>query len=934
MTPTKGYLSKHGYVIKKEELNEQNLLSLKCELRARPLVDSKFSNGRTEDSTFPVYIETKNKIYIPKMYGIKKYGFPKTVLENFEGKEWDPERPITFSGQLFEYQKEPANKLIESCKQNGGGILSLQTGGGKCHKKDTPILMFDGSIKMVQDIKVGELLMGDDSTPRKVLSLARGQDEMYDIIPVKGEKYTVNQEHILVLKNTKKTPWIENRSENKNRVFDVKWWQNYKSYNKRFHSKELAKNFLEKIKEKHESIIEISVKNYINQTKTFKHHYKGFKVPIDFPEKELSFDPYMIGYWLGDGVSNGAQITSQDSSVLHYFANNLGKYDLYLTKIKSDYVYGISGFSGKYKSNLFLNELKKYNLINNKHIPMIYKCNSRENRLKLLAGLLDSDGSLCHDKCSFDFIQKSETLVDDVIYLCRSLGFSCYKSKQQKGCWYKGEYKEDYYYRISISGNCIEEIPTLCPRKKAKKRNQIKDTLVTGIKVKHIGIGDYYGFTLDCNNRYLLGDFTVTHNTISALYVLSQLKGKTIIVVNKIPLMKQWQDEIARFLPNARVGIIQGQKNVDVSDKDIVIAMLQSLARIDYPISLFEEFRICLIDEIHNVASQMFSKILFKLCCKYTIGLSATPKRSDGCEYVFKWHIGEIVYESKSERKGKCPIIRLLKIDSDEYKEINTVNKFTGQKQIQFTSMLSELIEMPKRNKLIIELIKYNANTGRRILILSDRRSHLVHLKKQFDEDLSITFTYGLFLGAMKTADLLKSKSSQVIFATFQAFGEGVSEKDLDTLILITPKKFTGHLKNSVKNESGKLEQIVGRIFRKEHTELHPMIIDLQDNFSVYKNQSAQRKVFYKQHFKELILEDEMINLDNYEIDKININSIETKAKKNKIDNKKNKNSNKDKAKDNATDNTKEVYNNGLDNHLEEEEKQKNLITKFCLLED
>ena len=73
-------------------------------------------------------------------------------------------------------------------------------GTGKCHKINTPILMYDGTIKMVQDIKIGECLMGDDSTPRKVLSLARGQDKMYDIIPVKGEKYTVNEEHILCLK--------------------------------------------------------------------------------------------------------------------------------------------------------------------------------------------------------------------------------------------------------------------------------------------------------------------------------------------------------------------------------------------------------------------------------------------------------------------------------------------------------------------------------------------------------------------------------------------------------------------------------------------------------------------------------------------------------------------------------------------------------------
>lgn len=369
--------------------------------------------------------------------------------------------------------------------------------------------------------------------------------------------------------------------------------------------------------------------------------------------------------------------------------------------------------------------------------------------------------------------------------------------------------------------------------------------------------------------------------SISALNVLSQIRGKTLIIVNKIPLMKQWESEIKNFLPDAEIGFIQGQKNVSVDDKDIIIAMLQSLARIDYPDSLFETINTVIIDECHNLSSKVFSQVLSKLSCQYTIGLSATPKRSDGCEYVFKHHIGDIVYQSSTERTGLNPIIRTIKIDSDEYKEISTINQITGQNQIQFTSMISELITMEKRNKLIIELIKHLVHSeNRKLLILSDRRDHLKNLKTQLDNDLEITFTYGLFLGQMKYQELERSKLSQVILATFSAFGEGVSEKDLDTLILITPKKFIGHLKNSIKNESGRLEQIVGRIFRKEHVEKNPLIIDLQDNFSVYKTQNSGRNVFYKQHFKNAVFENHNINLDNYDLDKISVDCIEKRSKR------------------------------------------------------
>ena len=175
------------------------------------------------------------------------------------------------------------------------------------------------------------------------------------------------------------------------------------------------------------------------------------------------------------------------------------------------------------------------------------------------------------------------------------------------------------------------------------------------------------------------------------------------------------------------------------------------------------------------------------------------------------------------------------------------------------------------RNKLTVEIIKdiIKGEDKRKILVLSDRRSHLDILYNLLEQDLSVSFTYGLFVGSMKIADLEKSKACDVILATYAAFKEGVSEKDLNTLILTTPKKFIGHLKNTIKKESGGMEQIVGRIFRKDHIDLEPIIIDFQDNFSVYKTQSAGRRNFYKQHFKNSILENQSINLDEHEDVKI-----------------------------------------------------------------
>jgi hypothetical protein len=434
-----------------------------------------------------------------------------------------------------------------------GLLLYHGLGAGKCHRKGTPIILSNGEIKLVEDIQVGDLLMGDDSTPRTVTSLARGRDKMYDIVPVKGEKYTVNQEHILCLRASG-FPKISCNNYKTNTNYNIQWLENNEFCSKTFTFNKInqyeikldAEKFFESIKNNpktNDNVFEIAVKDYLNLSDKKKGFLKGYKVPIDFPEKELPIDPYMIGYWLGDGTSRGSSITTQDSTVLYYFAKNLPNLNLSLNYC-SGYSYNIVG-NGKYYNNIFLNTLKELNLINNKHIPFIYKYNSRENRLKLLAGLIDSDGSLSHG--GFDFTQKNEKLMDDVIYLVRSLGFSCYKSIKNTSWTYNGEKKYGKAFRININGNGIENIPTLIPRKQATSRKQIKDVLVTGIKVEYVGEDDYYGFTLDGNCRYLIGDFTVTHNTCTSIAIAEGMKDtKKIIIMLPASLRTNYMEELKR----------------------------------------------------------------------------------------------------------------------------------------------------------------------------------------------------------------------------------------------------------------------------------------------------------------------------------------------------------------------------------------------------
>jgi len=433
-------------------------------------------------------------------------------------------------------------------------MLYHTTGAGKCHSENTPILMYDGTIKMVQDIKQGDYLMGDDSSPRQVLSLAKGTDMMYDIIPVKGEKYTVNEEHILCLKAS----GLPNLTDNiRNSVFQVRWIKDnkfnsksfpYKNNDDKTNAKNIARAFLETIN--NEQILEVSVKEYLTFSKHRKSYLKGYRTGVNFPSKQVPFDPYILGYWLGDGTGIGSSITTNDSTVLHYMHSILPNYNLYLSKLQSEYSYGITG-NGKLNGNVFFTTLKTLNLINNKHIPHIYKCNDRETRLKLLAGIIDADGYYGHGGYEICQSLKHEILIDDVVYLARSLGFACYKHKKRTSWTHNGIKKTGEAWRIIITGAGIEEVPTVIPRKKASPRKQIKNPLVTGIVVKKLKEDKYYGFTLDGNCRYLMGDFTVTHNTCAAITVAEGFKEyvynmgrKVVVIVKNKNIQRNFSNEL------------------------------------------------------------------------------------------------------------------------------------------------------------------------------------------------------------------------------------------------------------------------------------------------------------------------------------------------------------------------------------------------------
>ena len=357
-------------------------------------------------------------------------------------------------------------------------IIAARPAMGKCLGRGTKVLMYDGSFKKVENVQKDDQLMGDDSKPRNVLSITTGQEQMYWVRQNKAIDYRVNESHILSLKRS--------RTEGPHKNGDV---------------------------------LNINVKEYSEKTDKFKSNYKGYKVAVNFKEKTTSIDPYFLGLWLGDGASAKVSIYTQDDEVITY----LKEYASILKLEVREYIhedkcpeYSITNKKSVDGKTAFSLQklLRDENVLNNKHIPQDYLINSYENRLNLLAGLLDSDGHYDENANGFEITQKREDLSIQIKFLCDSLGFRT--SLHAKKASIKEIDFETEVYRVRIFGD-IDKIPTKIKRKQAKKWTCTRTWNQTGITIEKDIVDDYFGFEIDGNKLFLLEDMTVTHNTALVL---------------------------------------------------------------------------------------------------------------------------------------------------------------------------------------------------------------------------------------------------------------------------------------------------------------------------------------------------------------------------------------------------------------------------------
>lgn len=603
------YIGKKGYTILKSVLKPEDIEFVKKDLCMIPFTIGPKRAG--EVVSFPIYRENASKIYIPRFYGENRYGIPHRSELNIGDRIDTP-----FVKELRDYQHKIIDVYLNHIHtKTGGGILEVPCGKGKCLAKGTLVYLFNRQLCKVEDIKVGDQLLGDDNNPRNVLSLTNGREEMCTIIETgTNRSYTVNRSHILSLKH-----YITGKIE------------------------------------------DICIDNYLCRN--------------DYNE------------WLGWRIPN----------------------------------------------NLY---------------PETYKFNIK-------------------------FI---------------------YKDK-------------------------------------------------------------YYGFMIDGNRRFVLGDYTVTHNTVMALNIISQMKYKTIILVHKEFLMNQWIERIKEFMPSTRVGKIQGSL-FDIEQKDVVIGMIQTLHSRNFPPGTFDSFGLTIIDEVHRIGSEEFSKTLLSVVTPYMLGISATVERKDRLSKILYMFIGPKIY---SEERTDDDIVQVRGVffNSKDSSYNETEYDFRGSPK--YSTMITKLCQFGPRSDFIVTILSdlMIENPEKQIMVLAHNRELLTYLydaiRYKISDDIN---TVGYYVGGMKEKDLKITEGRRVVLATYAMAAEALDIKTLSTLIMATPKT--------------DIEQSVGRILRAKGQ--NPIVVDIIDKHDYLRRQWNTRRTFYKKCRYQIVTNtfDEyrgFSNIDSWKVD-------------------------------------------------------------------
>ncbi|MDL5053337.1 DEAD/DEAH box helicase family protein [Oscillatoria laete-virens NRMC-F 0139] len=695
--------------------------------------------------------------------------------------------------ELRPYQQAAVDALYAHLrKHDDNPCVVLPTG---CHAERHPILMFDGTIKRVEQIVVGDILMGPDSQPRRVLALCRGQSEMYRIVPYRSESFIVNGDHILSLVCTnegKKGACYRQGGEIEN----------------------------------------ISLHDYFQKSRSWKHLRKLYRVPIDFQNcANLPIPPYILGLLLGDGcLRNTVDLTTEDDEVAASWFE-------YARSIGCDI--SVSDSGGRCPTYSLVKSCGRQNIVRealialelaecdseSKFIPHNYLVASREERQRLLAGLMDTDGA--RSKTGFEYTTKSEQLASDVVYLCRSLGFSA-RCKQKYSYCQNGN--GDWYYRIHIYGD-MTPIPCRIPRKRPAVRLMNKSVLREGFTVEPCGTADFFGFTLDADHLYVDGNFIVHHNSGKTPVIATicrdavQLwRGRVLIVAHVKELLEQAADKIQALAPNLLFGIYSAGLGSRDTLAPVIIAGIQSVYR---RVNELGHFDLVIIDEAHMIpfdGDGMYRTLISGLKQfnpnLRVIGLTATPFRMNAgsiCapENVLQSICYEISVRELIAQKYLCPLISKAGKQKANFESLHVrAGEFVGG-EVEKLMDDTVLVEAACR-----EITEYTRERHS-VLIFSSGVKHGEHIRETLERlGVGCRSVFGDTLDFDRAQTLADFKAGKIKYlVNVNVLTTGFDAPNVDCVVMLRPTL-----------SPGLYYQMVGRGFRLHPAKQNCLVLDYGGN--------------------------------------------------------------------------------------------------------
>lgn len=743
--------------------------------------------------TVQCWIQTKENVYLPFHYSrsIKKENPNKRIMHD----KVSYELKVDFKNEM---QREIFEETTEILKRQKSAIVSLYCGGGKCLGWNTPVRCIDGSIKMVQDICVGDELMGDDNTSRRVLSVCEGKEMMYDLVQSHGETYRVNESHIITVIIPKhKSMEIIETSNGKDSLGVIVYWFDketkkmmseriYKSHHDVNLTKvvRIAEYILSKMEET-TNIFDIALKDYMSMNEFTKTHCYVWRPLVEYPfdETENELDPYYLGHYLINGGVDleGLYIEMKNDHVKQYFQK----------------VYG----HGYRVSRNIEDVLMRHGLMVRYTIPEKIKRYSTIWRMKLMAGILDA--------CAITnghmyYIPKRYSWVDnDIMEIAYSIGFDCKMNEESV------EIYPTYILNVLIPE--LRNVSIRC------YRNQYK--------IVPVNEDVYYGFTIDGNHRFRLGDFSVTHNTYTGIRLAQKSKMKTAVLIHRTVLANQWKESIEKFT-TARSQIMSTTDGLD-PDADFYIMNIGYLFK-EWnkkektwkmkPLGIYKHIGMVIVDEAHVACASEMVKSLFFFEPRILIGLTATPHRKDGLDKVLDVYFGK-------ERVVRISQSIFYVYPFKTFFQPTCIKNAQGRKD--WSKVIDSIAEDETRNGKIVELVDMFKNET--IMILTKLTKHVSVL-------VSMLKNKGVSVTKMCGTDKTYNSTARVLISTFSKLGVGFDDVRFNCLILASDVE--------------QVEQYAGRLREGSRDRI---IIDMVDEDSNCKAHYSKRRKWYESRNGKII---------------------------------------------------------------------------------